>query len=491
MIFPFKELGHFPKGKRKPEKMARKKLQNKRGDTIKLIVKSNELVDAKYMFDAWETRFFHALVAMINKNDEDDKTYRIWYKDVKKLFNLKSNQSYSLLREAARSLNRKPVYIGWMNDQFRRGREYNLFEFVDYLEAGQKGRGVERQEYVDIKIHNQMKPFLLYVKKNFDPKLTRYTSYDLRNIEKLQPYSMRIYELFKQHEYKGFRELNIQDLKDRFLITNEYPRFSTFYQRVVAPSIKAINKFTDITIPVDQIRKIKEGRRVVALYCPIESKEKREVAFLRGELTPTLFDGVEDATMEETPADIQFRNFEDVVVKSFGVTPSVFLKMLNSGKYSDENIQQAIEVTRRAKYNQEIKKSTSGFFLKALKDGYTDEKVEAKKEKAAKLGLKQKIMALQDEQAAKINDRIREITNNNEDITLEAVEAIESDSVMVAVIRSKEKKLGRKLMTEDYRQDQQLRGMVINNIVTQQKDQFQDILDYYTAAILELKSRVD
>jgi len=99
--------------------MARKKLQKKRGDTIKLIVKSNELVDARYMFDAWETRFFHALVAMINKNDDDDKTYRIWFKDVKKLFNLKSNQSYSLLREAARSLNRKPVYIGWMNDQFR------------------------------------------------------------------------------------------------------------------------------------------------------------------------------------------------------------------------------------------------------------------------------------------------------------------------------------------------------------------------------------
>lgn len=471
--------------------MSRKKLQKKRGDTIKLIVKSNELVDAKYMFDAWETRFFHALVAMINKNDEDDKTYRIWFKDVKKLFNLKSNQSYSLLREAARSLNRKPVYIGWMNDQFRRGREYNLFEFVDYLEAGQKGNGVERQEYVDIKIHNQMKPFLLYVKKNFDPKLTRYTSYDLRNIEKLQPYSMRIYELFKQHEYKGFRELNIKDLKDRFLITNEYPRFSTFYQRVVAPSIKAINKFTDITVPIEQIRKVKEGRRVVALYCPIESKEKREVAFLRSELTPTLFDGVEDIeeVIEATQADNQFSQFEDVVVKSFGVTPSVFLKMLNAGKYSNKDIEQAIAVTRRAKFNQEIKKSTSGFFLKALKDGYTDEKIEAKKSKAAKKSLKQKINALHDEQSVKINDRIREVTNNNEGVTLKAIEAIGSDPLMAAVIRSKEKSLGRDLTTEDYRQDQQLRGMVINNIILQQKEQFQDILAFYKKAISALKNQ--
>jgi len=443
------------------------------------------------MFDAWETRFFHALVAMINKNDDDDKTYRIWFKDVKKLFNLKSNQSYSLLREAARSLNRKPVYIGWMNDQFRRGREYNLFEFVDYLESGQKGKGVERQEYVDLKIHNQMKPFLLYVKKNFDPKLTRYTSYDLRNIERLQPYSMRIYELFKQHEYKGFRELNIQDLKDRFLITNEYPRFSTFYQRVVSPAIKAINKHTDITIPVDQIRKVKEGRRVVALYCIIESKAKREVAFLRGDLTPTLFDGIgdtiEDAEIEETVADVLFGKFEDVVIKSFGVTPSVFFKMLNSGKYSEEAIKQAIDVTRRAKYNKEIKKSASGFFLKALKDGYTDEKQEAKKAKTAKSELKKKVNALKDEQFIKINERIREITNENEEVTLKAISAIESDPVTEAVIRSKEKSLKRELTTEDYRKDTQLRGMVINNIVLQQKDQFQDILDFYKKAILELK----
>ena len=479
--------------------MARKKkVLKKRGDTIKLIVKSNELVEAKYMFDVWETRFFHALVAMIDKNDDDEKQYRVWFKDVKNLFNLKSNQSYSLLREAARSLNRKPVYIGWMNDEFRRGREYNLFEFVDYLESGQKGKGIERQEYVDIKIHNQMKPFLLYVKKNFDPKLTRYTSYDLRNIERLQPYGTRIYELFKQHEYKGFRELNIEELKDRFLITNEYPRFSTLYQRVIMPSIKAINKHTDITIPVDKIRKIKEGRRVVALYFLIESKAKKEVSFLKNELTGTLFDGVEDIAFEEaanapTKSDQLFEKFEDVVVKSFGVTPSVFLKMLNSGKYSPEAIEQAISVTRRAKYNQEIKKSISGFFMRALKDGYTDPKEEAKKAKANKQELqklKKELNALQDDQSAKINDRIREITTENEEVTTAAIEAIKENTMTGAIVRMKEKTLGHPLETEDYRTDPQLRGMVINNIILQQKERFSDILEIYEEKIQELKKRV-
>ena len=482
--------------------MARKrKLQKKRGDTIKLIVKSNELVEAKYMFDIWETRFFHALVSMINKNDEDDKTYRVWFKDVKQLYNIKTNQSYSLLREAARSLNRKPVYIGWMNDQFKRGREYNLFEFVDYLEAGQKGNGVEKQEYVDIKIHAQMRPFLLHVKKNFDPALTRYTSYDLRNIEKLQPYGTRIYELFKQFEYKGFRVLNIAELKDRFLITNEYPRFSTLFQRVIIPSIKSINKHTDITVPIDQIVKIKEGRKVVALKCIIESKTNQEIAVLRNDpLQGTLFE-VEEAkvvdyepVIEETEADLLFSEFENVVVKSFGVTPSVFIRLLNTGKYTKIGIEQAIRVTRRAKMNNEIKKSVSGFFLKALKDGYTDEKEEAKKAKLDKLSqqkeLKNKLNQVKNEFTKEINERIRDITAKDEAVTLKAIAVIKSNPLTEALIRDKEQAIGRPLTIEDYREDERLRTMVINNIVQLQQEHFADIIESFQPKIKHLEFEI-
>ena len=51
------------------------------------------------------------------------------------------------------------------------GREYNLFESVDYLEVGQEK--MPNEEYVDVKIQDKMKPFLHHVKKNFDPLTTR------------------------------------------------------------------------------------------------------------------------------------------------------------------------------------------------------------------------------------------------------------------------------------------------------------------------------
>ncbi|MFK7980396.1 MAG: replication initiation protein [Saprospiraceae bacterium] len=481
----------------------RKKITSKRGDAIKLVVKSNELVEAKYMFDVWEERFFRSLVTMISKMDEDDKIYRVWFKDIKKNFRLKSNQSYDLLRKAARSLNKKPVYIGWTKDEFRRGREYNLFAFVDYLEEGQSGKGIEKQEYVDVKIHQEMLPFLLYVKKNFDPAETRYTSYDLRNIEKLKPYSMRFYELFKQEEYKGWRTIRIDILKDMFLITDEYPRFSTLYQRVIIASVKAINKFTDLTIPIDEIEKIKEGRKVVALRFPIRSKSSKEIAVIRGEpIQGTLFEGIADEQVteveeiEETDADRLFNQFEETVT-SFGVTPSVFIKMLNSGKYSKADIEQAIRVTRRAKFSQSITKSISGFFIKALKNKYIDEKEaiekkkQLKKEKDAKKAtLKIELDAIKDEFSLKVNERIKEITATDETVTNQAIQAIKKNILTSVIIRAKEKELNRPLEIEDFRQDKQLRTLVISNIVKLEERRFKDILDHYQGQIEQLELQI-
>ena len=282
---PFKKLHRSTQNQFRD--MAKKKTNQKkkkgRGGTIKLVVKSNELVEARYMFDVWETRFFHSLISEIHKNDEDDKVYRLWFKEMKQNFQLKSNQTYDFLREAAKSMASKSVYIGWQSDKFRRGRMHRIIRFVDFLEKGQTGEGVGQQEYVDVSIDKDIRPYLLDIKKNFNPEISRYTSYDLRNIIKLKPYATRIYELLKQTEYKGFRTIIVADLKDMFEITEEYPRFSNFYQKVVLASVKAINKYTDLDIPIDQIEKIKKGRKVHALRFRIISKGQDEMDIILGD----------------------------------------------------------------------------------------------------------------------------------------------------------------------------------------------------------------
>jgi plasmid replication initiation protein/vacuolar-type H+-ATPase subunit F/Vma7 len=473
-----------------------------RGSTIKLVVKSNDLVEARYMFDVWETRFFHSLIASIHKDDDDEKVYRLWFKDIKNNFKLKSNQSYEFLREAAISMAGKSVYIGWQNDKFRRGRMHRIIRFVDYLEKGQRGEGVEQQEYVDVSIDKDIKPYLLGIKKNFNPAISRYTSYDLRNIIKLKPYATRLYELFKQMEYKGFRTIIVEDLKDMFEITNEYPRFSNFYQKVILKSVKDINKNTDLTVPIENIEKVKKGRKVHALRFRIVSKSETEVSILRGEGPQiSMFDEIESEVVQPlTPASEEkelFDEFREVVIQSFGVTASAFKKRLKTGKYSREAIEQAIAVTRRAKYKQEIKKTVSGFFISALEQGYTDVEIEQQKTKQRQAEakkeanqLKAKLLLLQDEFASTINERIREVTSEDEAITQRAIDALSEHPLAKALIEAKEQQLERTLSTEDYRKDERLRTYVINRIVEQENEQFKDILNIYQTRIERLKLKI-
>ncbi|MEM6700717.1 MAG: replication initiation protein, partial [Bacteroidota bacterium] len=436
-----------------------------------------------------------------HKDDDEEKVYRLWFKDIKKTFKLRSNQSYEFLREAAISMAGKSVYIGWQNDKFRRGRMHRIIRFVDYLEKGQKGAGIEKQEYVDVSIDKDIKPYLLDIKKNFNPAISRYTSYDLRNIIKLKPYATRLYELFKQMEYKGFRTIIIEDLKDMFEITNEYPRFSNFYQKVILKSIKDINANTDLTVPLENIEKIKKGRKVHALRFRILSKSETEVSILRGEAPQmSLFEEMESETIEAvevSEADLLFEEFKETVMQSFGVTTSAFKKRLKTGKYTRADIEQAIAVTRRAKYKQEIKKTVSGFFISALEQGYTDAEIESQKAKQRKAEaqkqaaqLKAELLLLQDELSSKINDRIRSVTASDESITQRAIDALAQKSLTKALIQAKEGKLGRKLTTEDYRQDDRLRTFVINQIVEQEHHHFKDVLDQYQPKIEMLKIQI-
>lgn len=493
----------------------KKTVEKKRGDTIKLVVKSNKLVEAKYMFNIWETRFFLTLVTMIDKEDADDKVYRVWYRDIKNNFNINSNKSYHFLRKAAKSIHKKDVEIGWMDGDVNRGRAYRLFKFVDYLKEEQKqGVNVKKHEYVDVKIDEEMLPFLLHVKKQFDQvlpisgeektKVIPFTSYDLRNIEKLKTYGIRMYELLKQFEFKGFRTIRVDDLKDKFLITDEYPRFSSFNQSVIMPSIKAINKYTDINIPINRIVKTKKGRRVDALRFVIESKTEKELSKIRGEYTsndekkskPKKVIEKKENPLEKV--NELFSEFEATIVQSFGVTPSVFLKMLSTNKYNKKAIEQAINVTRRAKYNQEITKNVAGYFIKALKEGFTDAKEEAKKAEERKKQniqtikiLEQDILELEASRAKKVNNRIRELINKDSTIAETAITAIKNNPMLGSLIKTKERKLNRALDVEDYRKDEGLRKLVINNIVLLKQDEFNDIFAKYNPQIEALQENIN
>lgn len=356
----------------------------KRG--LALIKKSNDLIEARYKFDIWESRFFLSVLAQIHKDDEDFKVYRIKLRDVKQNFGINSNQAYDLLRSAARSLMQKPLYANYEKDGTKRGKEYHIIRSIDYLEEAlteESRRAMTEHEYIDVSIEPEMRPLLLQLRNQGG-----FTFYELNNVVKLGVYPLRVYELLKQYQSIGTRKLKIDELKVMFELTKEYPLFANFYQRVISPAIEEINKFTDLTI--SNVEKLKTGRKVTALQFSfaIKSDVEKERARERSKYHQmSLFDSesINDSgkvpEIESTPEDSLYTEYQKIVVKQFGVTPSIFITELK-GK-TKEQVDKAIRVTKAAMRQNAIK-NVGGFFIASLRQDFTNEEEERRGVKTTK-----------------------------------------------------------------------------------------------------------
>lgn len=452
---------------------------------IKLIKKSNQLIEARYKFDIWEHRMFISVLGSIRRDDEDFKTYRIWYKDVIKTFGLKSGQSYGLLRDAARSLMRKVFKVSSMDSGFNRETEYHIIRSVNYLSEGEQGRGVEQQQYVDITFDPQMKPLLLQLQKNF-------TAYDPRNITKLGIFGLRIYELLKQYELLKSRTLGIEEMKRMFEIEHEYPLFANFYQKIITPSVSDINRYTDITIT--KLEKIKENKKVVSLRFFFETKPQEQVRHMRNEKedAPILIPLVNDfQESEQEYIQRLFDKYYPQIGSFWGINEQEFKKRLKDK--SDTDIDSAIEFTKEV-IKTGAAKNPAGLFLDALSNGHkskesikkalTEAKRKHKEEQQAQIKLLlETLQVLEDSYAKALNEGIRKITEHNPEITQQVIETL----------KDKYRMLGEKITgktVEDFRKNEMLRGLVKQEIMSRFPENFQAIHGEYQKQIETQKQAI-
>jgi plasmid replication initiation protein len=438
-------------------------MKNKSGVT--LIKKANNLIESRYKFDIWESRFFLSVLAQIHKDDKDFQVYRILYKDIIKMFGLSSKQSYGFLREGASSLMKKVLYITSLENGVEVETQYHLIRTIRYLkELNEKKEEVflENQEYIDVTVDPDMKPLLLQLRDQGG-----FTFYELKNVIKLTAYGLRIYELLKQYQKIGWRKLSVEEIKRTFELETEYPLFGHFYSRVIAPSIREINKHTDLQ--VDEPKKIKEGKKVVALLFTFRKKEsstlsepkpttdfKNEVEAVFETITssakpiqPTQQENEQAAetpspVVEPTrplpsqviapepvktpdPTEALYTEFEADVVKGFGVTPFVLVQLLQN--YDAELIRKQIRITKRKRGTGEAI-NIAGFFVNAVKSDYNDPeeaKEEKKREKERQKALKKQALSEELQELIDLiiqqeNNTVRKLLGNDEGLRMRAIE---------------------------------------------------------------------
>ena len=217
-----------------------------------LVVQSNRFINFRHSLSLAEARVFLNMVAQIERDDEDFKSYRI---DVKKFINLvglKGNSSYSVLREVAEGLRDK---------KFTQVQPDGSFLVTGYISSAEYIAG---RSYVELSFDPKLKPFLLNLKEAF-------TQYDIRYIISLRSLNtVRIYELLKQYEKVRFREFKLEELKFILNLEGKYPRYVDFRIRVLDAAQKELKKSTDISFDYEEI---KEGRHVSRIRFIIHSQK--------------------------------------------------------------------------------------------------------------------------------------------------------------------------------------------------------------------------
>jgi|GEM_PF-449018 len=208
-----------------------------------IVVKSNDLINAKFNLSVAETRIILLMVSQINFEDEDFKTYRVRIKDFMESAGISATTKnvYSRAREYTKKLMKRVLEIPkqdgtWLQVSFISSAEYPA------------GKG-----FVELQFDPKLKPYLIQLKK-------RFTTYEAQNVLALGSfYSIRVYELLKQYEKIGKRVISVESLRDMLGLLDSYKSYYLFKQRVIEQAKKELDEHCDITF---DYREIRIGRKI-------------------------------------------------------------------------------------------------------------------------------------------------------------------------------------------------------------------------------------
>lgn len=199
-----------------------------------------------------ELRFFSIYLSKINPYDVSTRLVRFPVEDFQRIMGFGKLNIRQLI-ESTDSLLCKIVHVP---DENGKGmRAFQLFKECHLY------KNSKDEWFVEIDAHDRALPLM------FDFK-SRYFKYELWNALRLKsPNQVRMYEILKQYEKLGKRELTITELRELLGIApNEYDRWERFRVRVLDSCQQALAETTDIKYTYERGRVGKGGKWLTIIF---------------------------------------------------------------------------------------------------------------------------------------------------------------------------------------------------------------------------------
>jgi plasmid replication initiation protein len=216
------------------------------------VVHANALLNASYSLTTTETRLIALASTKVDSRKTNIGEICITVAEFELAYGIASNNSYTELKNAVRSIMRKPIRL---ND----GDDFvELAWFIkNQYKTGDDG------SHVMFQFSPLIEPYLFELKE-------RFTSINFEFASKLNtPFSFRLYQWLKKIENIENNKknhvrniiLDIAWMKDKAQLTG-YERWDNFNLRLIKPAVDKINANTDISVFYEPI---KLGRKVTAV----------------------------------------------------------------------------------------------------------------------------------------------------------------------------------------------------------------------------------
>lgn len=210
-----------------------------------------------------QMRLFTIYLSKINPKNINSREVTFKLDEYTKIMQFKQT-NITRLKESANDL-LKVIITFW--EEQKKGEKLREFTSCQLFKKVKLSKNEENEWIISINCHDDVLPLMF--------ELKQYLKYELWNILQLSSNNQqRIYELLKQYEKVGTREINVKDLRDFLGIKpNEYPEWADFRKRILEPSEKALEKSTDIKFTWEAVRGGGKGGKIQAVKFNIEKND--------------------------------------------------------------------------------------------------------------------------------------------------------------------------------------------------------------------------
>lgn len=313
---------------------------------------SNNLIEAKYKLGVIEQKIIHRILTQINIQDKELKFFKIYIKDFCDLLGNTNNYKI-IINNACENLRKTDIWIETDNET---EIKTTWFSSAEYFSDGT----------VELEISRKLSPYLLELKRNF-------TKYDFSNIINFKSqYSIRLYQLLKQYDKIGKRDILLDELKEYFQIENEYKKYANFKQKILNIAQKEINSLSDISFAFEEIKK---GRKVdkIKFYIIANKKEKEGK---QSSKTRKLKEEKEKQEQRESDVDLDdlIDQLREIIKEP--LRTKEYKSILQAAGNNIELIKQKYQIAQKQRKIDNL----VGWLIAAIQEEYT-EPVEKKSEK--------------------------------------------------------------------------------------------------------------